>query len=327
MENNETLRQAINRIHVEGILKENKLAQRKHNNENVISGSIVILVPGEHGESNEISIHTYVSEFTRSRQANSAYAGLMTFIDKAVSMATLMKPVEDGGSGMSEQAAKAQASCVAVRRGSIDVYDSFSQTGEVITRPQFKSNYFNVISPSECIPKAEFEVEMFFKSIREEKNRDGEETGRVLIEGIVPVYGGQVIPLSFVADGDAADYILENYEANHSGYVNGSIVYSVERKETKRPGFGKPKIDVVVTRKRELLVMSGDEAQYDDDDEKKAFSAKAIKKAMEIRETETLPRKKQKAQERRTQPARGNGFGSPRSNFGFEDDERPSFKF
>lgn len=322
--NENTIRQADNVIKIEGILKEMALSHKESDGEKLISGYITILVEDQNGDSNEIVVNAYAKQFTKSHDENSAYKALNTFMENAVSMASLMK---DDGPRLPEADAKEKASRVKCNKGNISVNDYYRPSGELVSREQFNSNYFRIVPAEGCQHTAEFDIELYFQSIRTEV-KNGEETGRILIDGIVPIYGGKVIPLAFVSDGEAAEYIKDNYQIGKSGHVWGRIVSTVERKEIMQQGFGKPKKDVSVTYKRELLIDGGNEEQYDPEDDTKAFSPEAIKKAWVVRETETLPNLLQKSKEKGNKPKTGFGNAASSAPATVKDStSRPVFKW
>lgn len=307
--NNEmTLRKADNKVHVEGILKEMNLKHTNQNNENVVNGSIVILVEDGEGQPNEITVNAFAKQYTKTHDENKAYINLSKFMENATSMAHLMS--EQGGS-MTEEDAKSHATRVKCSSGTLGVNEYYTPAGILTSRTRIDCNYLRIVQNDSFAPAAEFDVELFFTKIVPEYTKDQEETGRVLIDAILPIYGGKVVPISFVAEGDSGEYIKDNYKPNASGHVWGRIVSTVERKETVQQGFGRAKKEVSVTYKSELMIDGGEEEQYEDDD-KKSFPVGAIKNAWKVRETETLPALLQKSKTKDSKPAASfNNSGAP----------------
>jgi hypothetical protein len=286
-ENEKTqIRQADNSVKIEGVLREIKLEEKN----DVINGDIIIATDAQ----SEHAVGVYVNRLTKENKSNRAYSGLQTLMEecKDTSVAALMKEGRTLDDAM-EIATKIR---IGGRNGGNLRRNEFYANDEFISRPSISANYFNRITDKSYSPQAVFEVECYFEKIRKEI-KDDEETGRLLIDVIIPLYGGTVIPFEFVAEGEVAEYIESNYEAKRTGRIWGDIINIVERTVTKKSGFGKDKEDVKVNFTREFLITGGNEEQYDEDDSN-TYSTEAIKKAWVVRESETLPALLQKAKER-----------------------------
>lgn len=281
-----TLREANNSVHICGILKNTDLEIRQDKNgNNFISGKVIVLVEGDDDIPNEVTIRCQANQYTATKQESKSYNNLVKFRANCVTMASLMA-VE----GLPEKEAKKRASYVRIN-GRLMRSEYPDKNGKLASYEGISCNFITIFDDNnmwQYAPEATFDVEIFFKALRPEMNRDGEETGRLLIDGIIPIYGGKVIPYSFVAEEDAADYMSSNYEAGRTGHVWGDLISTVQRQEIIHQGFGKPRKEVKTTFKHENLITSGDEKQYDEDDEK-SFNIEAIKTAWKIRETETIP--------------------------------------
>lgn len=292
-ENKNTVRQADNEVVIEGILQEVRLdvKETKETKEQFITGDIDI-------EVGEGSVHT-VSVFSKALKKdgteNGIFKGLNTVKDEYLSVAKV---------------GKEEADKVRITSGELGINDYVGGDGQLKSYPEQTTNFINRIgSNEEFEPKAEFEVELFVHTVNDEV-KNNEETGRVIVKGIVPLYGGRVAPLEFVAAGEGADYIRDNYEPGHTVRLFGEIVNHVEVKKTeKEVGFGKPK--EVVKRKftREYLITGGSEP-YEEDDANN-FSVDSIQKAMAEREVylEGLLAKKKASNDQPKKEDKKPGFG------------------
>lgn len=293
---NTALREANNNVKVFGILKEKNLEVKSGKDKNgnatkFVSGYLVLQVDRTNDagnkETSEISVNTYVSEFTKNGSENKAYKGLETVINEYVSIAELMKE------GKTKEEAEAQADRISVSKGKLGLNEFYSD-GQLHTNMTINSNFFNRVQDIEKFkPEATFDIECVINKFRNE-TKDGEETGRVFIDVYVPMYGGTISPMTFVANGDVAEYLKDNYKANDSGNLWGDVVSIVDRQVVKKSGFGKSKEDVKVTYIRGFEVTGGGEEPYDPDDTAKAFNLEAVKKALSEREAEYLPSLKAK---------------------------------
>lgn len=320
---NNILRAANNEVKIEGILKDMRLHTGNSANGEYVSGSFVVLVEAD-GNNSEVTVNVASSKLTKSGKENPSYKNIMSFRDKAVSIGYLMS--EDGGA-LDFNTAKSHATRVRCLPNNTQLSrnEYYDQSGQLRSTDCVTTSFIRVVEPDDITfkPEATFDIEVFFKTILDEKNRDGEETGRVLVNAIVPIYGGKVIPMNFVAEDEIADYIRSNYERNKTGHIWGSIISTVERKVVEQKGFGKPLEKVTSTFKRENLITGGDAEQFDDDSTK-SFDVNDIKKAWEIRETETLPNLLQKSKNRTPKKAaastsRPAGFGAP------QQEQHPAF--
>lgn len=265
-----TIREAINNVSIEGIVKEKNLEVKVYEGKTNISGTVSI----ETGENAIHTIKVFVNEITKDGKENNGFKGMKTVMEEYVSVA------EGLAKGLSETEAKGNATKVTVNKGKLSLNDYYI-AGDLKSYPQFPANYIKRIK-STFSPKAEFEIEMFFSKINKEI-KDSEETGRLLIEGIVPLYGGKVVPIQFVADGDVATYLDNNYETGKTGKVWGELINTVDVKLERNSGFGKEQEKKIEKTKHELLITGGEETQYSEDSDK-AYSVEQIKKAMAERD-------------------------------------------
>lgn len=298
-DNTTQIREARNNVKIEGIVKEIRLEEKN----DVISGDLIIQTGGK----SEHSVYAYAKRLTKSGAENKSYKGLQTVLNEFVSVASLMK------NGRSHEEAAAEATKVRINNAKLDRQEFYRPSGEFISSPRMSANYFNRVMDESFSPKAEFEIECYFNKIRKEITGD-EETGRLIVEGIIPLYGGRVIPMDFVAEGDVADYIENHYETKKTGLIWGDVVNQVERTVVKKSGFGKDKEEVKVNYKRELLITGGNEEQYEEDSTK-AYTTGQIQAAWKVRETETLPAMLKKSQDK----DRANGVSAK--------SDVPDFKF
>ena len=307
MENSNTqIREADNKVKIEGYVKEVKLEDK----DDIISGDIVIYT----GENSEIPVSVYTKKVTNNGTENKAYKGLQTVMSEFVSIASVMEK----GQASTVEEALPMATRVRVTNGKLGLNEFYSND-ELVSNPRVSANFFKHVTDDSFEPKADFEIECYFTKIHKEIKKD-EETGRLILDTIVPLYGGKVVPFIFVAEGDIADYLEGHYVEKKTGCIAGDIVNTVERTVTHKAGFGKAREDVKVNFTRELKVTGGDEEQYDDDDTKKVFTTEQIQAAWKVRETETLPELLKKAKDKK-------GSNTAKANNKASTSKAPEFKF
>lgn len=264
------IREALNEVFIEGVLKEKNLELATvftdSGKQEVIRGEVVIATD----DKSEHRVRIYANKLTKEKKDSTVYKGLVTVNEEYVSVADALK------NGLTVDA----ATKVRITKGKLGLNEYYTPTGELRSFPQVSTNFINRVDETKGYnPRAEFSVEMFFKSIKREV-KNGEETGRLLVEGIIPMYGGAVVPITFVVDdADAVDYLETNYEVGKTGKIWGELINTVEITKKEEKGFGKTKEKVITNVLHELVITGGEEEQYDEDDEK-SYSVDIIKKAM-----------------------------------------------
>ncbi|AEB63810.1 hypothetical protein ABE150_01095 [Bacillus amyloliquefaciens] len=260
-ENKTVLREASNVVTIEGTLAEVKHTEWK-------SGKGLNIELDIEVAPNEVHTVKGFSKYKKDDGTDNAIAkGYQTIIKEYKSIA------EHG---------REQADKVRITQGKIGLNEYYAQ-GIFKSYPQLTTNFVNRLDANEEFnPRAEFDVELFVKNVTEEKVK-GEETGRVNLNGYIPLYGGKVIPFEFVVTKEGSQYVENNYEKGSTVNVFGKIINFKEQKvTTKTAAFGEDKKEITTNSKREYLITGGNDPY--DEDSKNAFKADAIKKALTERE-------------------------------------------
>lgn len=270
------LREAENVVKIEGVVAEIRIEEKKGNGKEYITGEIDIKV-----NEDVHTINIYSNKLNKAGKESGLYKGFQTIKNEYKSTAT-----------HGEAADK-----VRIDEGKISLNEYVGQDGEVKSYPQLNANFINRLAANEVFdPKAKFSLEMVVGFVSEEK-KNGEETGRAVIKGYVPLYGGKVIPFEVVVgDKNAVNYVTSSYEKGSTVTVYGDVVnQTIVTKKEVEVGFGKPQEQIKRTTVREYLVTGGTEPL--DEDNKKAYDSKLIKKALKDREAyhEQMKEKKKNA--------------------------------
>lgn len=292
------LRQAINSVTIVGEVKEHKLNLNNDKEKgNYINGSVVVKT----GEFSEVEVQVYVGEKTKEGKVKKSFETLKKFIDAEYITLAGAKNEEER-----ESVAKVRIF------GNKDFQPHFKEdifkikeTGEVKTKIKIDLGFGTISVDNTLTPedyKAEFDVEMYVTSVVEEE-KDQELTGRAIIKGWTPVYGGKVIPMEVVAgiivddDGEEFDFgadILSQVEEGMTLNVWGQIDYkAIITKVTKGGGLGKKKVEEKREYVNDLVVVGADIQE----DEEKEFDMELIKKAKIERDTEIENKKNEKTDE------------------------------
>lgn len=279
-------RQAMNKVELVGVVKEQKLKEGKSEKDDskYINGYLVIGC-----RESEVTLKVYVGEKTKEGKVKKNYTTLKKFIDGEY--LTMAKD--------KDEAAK------------IRVYGSGTYT------PQFKEDLFVPEGTQECKSsinvdlgfgniyvdekgditeedfKATFDVEMFVTEIEEETKKVGdeeeEETGRVKVKGYVPGYNGTIFPLTIVAgkvedeegEFDFAEQIRDGISEGDSVNFWGDINYSKIIKKVKKGGsLGRAKVEDKKEYIHDLVATGGEvlegEKEWEEDGIEAAVKERAV---------------------------------------------------
>ena len=282
------MRRVANKVQIEGYLRENNLELiRNDKQEEVIRGSLVVALDNVRS----CRAQFYVSRFNTlkpgetTRQESKAYSRLVELLPgNTISISSLMKDQ----AAMTFDVAKESATKVWII-GALQEYIRKDEKGEVISSTTIKGLSAGIKTESDKHPftqKAECKVEMYIEGKRPEM-KDGEETGRIVLTGLIPEYDESVSRIEFVTElGDATDYIEENYNVGQTVKVYGDVINTYVRVEKEGGGhtFGRtlePQYETTFTSERQIF--GGTATPLDEDDEN-ALKKAEIKAALALRQ-------------------------------------------
>lgn len=325
METTNALRAAFAEVTIVGLLKKKEMNIRNTARGEGLSGTLTVeTTPG-----NEVRIKTYTNHMTKGSadkpSKESAYwKNHKHVMDEYVSMGELM------AKGASEEEARAQATRLSAKC-QLRLNDYYGQDGSLVSTPEVNGNgsFFNQVSPTAPYqPCASFDVEGYIVSKRPEMKGDNE-TGRLILEMIVPGYGGAAQPMTFMVSEEASGYIDDHYTVGSTVRVYGEMINRANEVTTRKAGFMRDEVETTTTYVNEILIRNGIPEPYDEDSAN-AYKRADVEAAMRVRELEYLPSLKQRNAESRANksaaPAAGfagnNGFAgfagnAPQSATGF----------
>lgn len=150
------------------------------------------------------------------------------------------------------------------------------KTGNERSSFQISGNFINKAKDDEK-DGATFNLSGYVFRTEPEKDKEGEETGRLLVTFGVIGFGGKINRLTLIAEGAAKAHIEQNWDEEETVKVVGRINMVQKTEEIReKSGFGE---DIVKTRtisKRELIITGGsagsleEELSYDKDSIKAA---------------------------------------------------------
>lgn len=281
------LREAIAKFSCEGLLAEKNLKVESDNGVNIISGSLTI----EISDTDSVQVRVRQAQKKRKNGAytseeNPIYAGIATVMNDYVSIA-------DGG--------RENATRVRVNGGQYRPYYSPRADKEV---PAYQASFFTRVDAERAVDSfANFELEVYISNVRPETytqgENQGERTGRAIISGWIPMYGGVISPVELIApkEDNIAEEVLNGAFNNNSTVIfYGDIVNRKVVKTTKIPvKIGQPKITTTTSYTNEFVITGASEEEAED----KAFNPQVIRAAIEER--------KQKNEEAKANARSNNG--------------------
>lgn len=256
------LRQADAKVNVEGVVAELSLNEEMDATLgcNKVSGYLTVKT----SDTNFVRFNININEKTKAGAENKAYAGIKTVMNDYRSIDAVGE----------EDADKVRVN------GDLNPYHSI-QTGQDVLG--YKSNFFNRVI-GEYNPHAEFDVEMFIANITPEIDKEGEETGRLLVKGWVPQYNNGVEPLTLVVPEDLADAVDSTFERGQTARFYGDVINDrVVIKREVPVAIGKPKVETRTITKNELIVTGATEPYEEGVSQEKPYPADTIKAAIQAR--------------------------------------------
>lgn len=210
------LRQADAKVTVAGIVSDKKLEMTTKDGVRTIEGTLTIKT----ADTNFVQMRVRCADKKKDGTENKTFAGVMTVMNEYRSIADVGE----------DEADRVRAS------GQINLFRSNNNGNEIVS---YTSNFFNRIKANQTFePKAEFEIEMYIKSLVPEMNKEGEETGRYKIVGWVPTFNG-IEPLDLIVPEELADQVSNIYEPKQTARFYGNIIQNVTYETIDRPmAFG-----------------------------------------------------------------------------------------
>lgn len=221
-----------NSVHIVGYLKENNLeVVTNRRGEETIRGSIVVATSdiGSH------KIQFYVSSKTSNGEDSKDYTNLLELLpDKATSIASFLK--DNPGSSF-EMASNASTKIWV--QGRFEEYAT--RVGErsrsMALLKGFKAGLKEATDTAPFKPHAEFTVDIYVKDLQPEVV-DEEETGRMILTGLLPMYDESVQQIDFIVpvENGIAEFVRNEYKPGYTTTVKGEIVSLMKRDLVENSG-------------------------------------------------------------------------------------------
>ena len=297
------MRQAENKVFIEGILREIDIVERTYTNDdvqnNALAGQIKVRVEQKiNGVDKilEIPVHVFVNEMTKKGTKNPAYESIDTVRREFISIAS--------GAGVEG------ADRIRISGASIQMNEYWTDENRLSSYPRINASFVQRVKRDEFTPKAQFSTELVVSKMIKEVDKDGVETGRLKVEGILPQYGGRVDVVPFIAENpNVVDAITQYWQPKDTVKVSGKLNFSSTVEiYTEEQGFGEPIEKKRTINVSELVITGGSQTPLEGDF---AFNEEEIKNALAERKTRLENRKAKELarSSSRTAPAQS-GFAS-----------------
>lgn len=297
------MRQAENKVFIEGILSEIDIVERTYTKDdvqnNALAGQIKVRVEQKiNGVDKilEIPVHVFVNEMTKKGTKNPAYESIDTVRREFVSIAS--------GAGVEG------ADRVRISGASIQMNEYWADENRLSSYPRINASFVQRVKRDEFTPKAQFSTELVVSKMINEVDKDGVETGRLKVEGILPQYGGRVDVVPFIAENpNVVDAISQYWQPKDTVKVSGKLNFSSTVEiYTEEQGFGEPIEKKRTINVSELVITGGSQTPLEGDF---AFNEEEIKNALAERKARLENRKAKELarSSSRTVPAQS-GFAS-----------------
>ena len=192
-----------NTVKIEGILSEIDLKYGTFNKNGVetktVGGIIKIRVNTKiNGEDTELEIpvHMFSTQYTNAGANNPAYESIERVMNEFVSIAA--SDID-------------HADRVRITRGQISMNEYYGQNGNLVSFPRITASFVSKVKKDECKPAADFTVVFMVGSKGYELDKEGVETDRYKVVGMIPQYGEKVDVVPFYAINPGVIDAVSNY--------------------------------------------------------------------------------------------------------------------
>ena len=198
----------------------------------------------------EIPVHMFAAQLTNSGSPNPAYESIARIKNEYVSIAA--SDIE-------------HADRVRITKGAISMNEYYGQDGRLISFPRITASFVTKIKKEECKPKAEFTVTFMVGQSGYELDKEGVETDKYKVIGMIPQYGGKVDVVPFYAYNPGVIDAVSNYwTEGDTVKATGRLNFTSETKEVEQNhGFGESIIETRTYSISELVITGGNPSPLD----------------------------------------------------------------
>ena len=254
------LRQAENRVRVEGILNEINLKygsyQKNGRTVDNIGGDIKVLVHQEiNGEKKDfiIPVYMFAAKYTNAGKPNPAYTSIESVMKEYVSIAAC--------------GSEAAADKIRITNGNIRMNEYYNAQGQLVSFPRVSASFVNK-AVGDFKPEASWSLEFAVSSMDFVTDNEGVEVEprKLRIKILVPQYGGKLDTMELYATNPRViDAITSYWEAQKTYSAKGRLNFTTDTTQIiEEMDFGEPEIRTRTTTVSELIVTKGTQSPLED---------------------------------------------------------------
>ena len=246
-----------NIVKIEGILSEIDLKYSTFMKNNVetkgVGGFIKVrvntVVNGVETEL-EIPVHMFATQLTKNGTPNPAYESIERVMNEYVSIAA--SDID-------------HADRIRITRGQIGMNEYYGQNGNLVSFPRITASFVTKINKADCKPDATFNVTFVVGQKKYELDRDGVETNRYSVIGMIPQFGGKIDVVPFVAVNPGVIDGVSNYWAEGDTVrATGKLNFTSKTETfTQAVDFGDPVETTRTISVSELVITGGSSTPLD----------------------------------------------------------------
>lgn len=198
----------------------------------------------------EIPVHVFASKYTNAGAPNPAYESISRVMNEYVSIAA--SDID-------------RADRIRITRGQLQMNEYYGQNGNLISFPRVTASFISKIKKDECKPCATFSIVFMVGNKGYETDKDGVETNRYKVTGMVPQFGGKIDVMPFLAinpgviDG-VSNYWNEGDTVKAAGKLNFTSKTETRKVEVD---FGEPQEETRTISVSELIITGGSNTPLD----------------------------------------------------------------
>lgn len=249
------LKQAQNDVIVEGILSQVNVRKgtSKKTGKEFISGDVIVRVNLDDGKELEVPVRMFANKLTKDGRPNPSFEDIERLLNLK-SLASVDGDIE-------------RADCVVFSRADLREDSFYGRDGSFVARVDVHGSFVDTVSRKDLAPKANFDNIIVVGNIREEEDANHELTGRLVITGILPQFGGRVDKIDYIVEDPAAiKHISNNWKKGDTVRVCGLVNYTYKVSvSTEEMGFGDPIVKTSTRSVRELIIKQGSATGFDAD--------------------------------------------------------------
>ena len=249
------LKQAENLCSIQGILSEVNLREDigKESKKPYIMGEIKVKTTANIGNREvelEIPVRVFANQYKKDGGLNPAFESIKK-VNDMISIAACGD--------------ESKADRVSFDNASIQMNEFYGRNDQLVSYPTIRGTFVKKVKNDGYTPKATFSNVIVIGGMKEETDKNGDLTGRLVVKGILPQWGNKVDVVDYVVESEAAiKHISTYWQKGDTVRITGIVNFSsIVETETIEMGFGEPQIKHRTKSINELVITAGSQGALD----------------------------------------------------------------